>query len=171
MAVHLEELVAERTAELSATNQALKTEIDERIRAQEALKRYQEQLKALTSELTVAEERERRRIAEELHDGPLQALAFARIQLDTARKAGGDGERARSLGEVSEKLQAATPARWRQITWIPAAANPPCLPATAEARAAGDRRPSPRPERRSGFVFRRDPRRDDRAPTARRHSH
>ena len=45
---------------------------------------YQERLKALTSQLTIVEEQERRRIAENLHDEVGQALAMARLQLAAA---------------------------------------------------------------------------------------
>ncbi|MGD9019752.1 MAG: PAS domain S-box protein, partial [Desulfuromonadales bacterium] len=45
---------------------------------------YQERLKALTSQLTIAEEQERRRIAENLHDEVSQALAMTRLQLAAA---------------------------------------------------------------------------------------
>jgi len=45
---------------------------------------YQDRLKALTSQLTIAEEQERRRIAENLHDEVSQALAMTRLQLAAA---------------------------------------------------------------------------------------
>lgn len=107
MTLHLEDLVAQRTAELTATNQALKTEIDERIRAEAALKNYRDRLKALASDLTITEERERRRIAEELHDGPLQTLAFARIRLANARRQSA-GEQTKAMDEVSDSLRRAS---------------------------------------------------------------
>lgn len=44
-----------------------------------------ERLRALTSELALAEERERRRIAADLHDRIGQTLCLARIQLETLR--------------------------------------------------------------------------------------
>ncbi len=44
-----------------------------------------ERLRALASELALAEERERRRIAADLHDRIGQALCFAKIQLETLR--------------------------------------------------------------------------------------
>jgi signal transduction histidine kinase len=47
---------------------------------------YQEQLRKLTSELTLAEEKERRRIAENLHDSVSQNLAAAKLSLDTFNK-------------------------------------------------------------------------------------
>lgn len=44
-------------------------------------KQYQHQLRTLVSELTLSEEKERRRIASELHDQVGQALAMAKIKL------------------------------------------------------------------------------------------
>ena len=108
MTVHLEALVTNRTAELAAKNQALNAEIEEKARAQAALQEYQDRLRALAADLTVTEERERRRIAEELHDGPVQVLAFARMRLASARKMADVNERDRALDEVSETLREAT---------------------------------------------------------------
>lgn len=107
MTVQLEDLVAQRTAQLAAKNEALKVEIEERIRAEAALQEYQDRLRALAYDLTVTEERERRRIAEELHDGPVQVLAFARIRLSSARREEDVTERDRALDEVSESLRQA----------------------------------------------------------------
>lgn len=56
-------------------------DVTERRHAQDQLQHYQQQLQRLTSELDVACERERRRIAEGLHDDVGQNLALARIQL------------------------------------------------------------------------------------------
>jgi signal transduction histidine kinase len=106
--VHLEDLVTQRTAELAARNQTLNAEIEERTRAEAALQEYQDRLRALAADLTITEERERRRIAEELHDGPVQILAFARMRLAAARKEADASKRDRALDEVSEILRQAT---------------------------------------------------------------
>ena len=50
---------------------------------------YQQQLRSLTAELSLAEERERRRIAAELHDQIGQALAVAKIRLGAMEQSGG----------------------------------------------------------------------------------
>ncbi len=47
------------------------------------IERYQQKLKALNRELSLVEERERRRIAENLHDGLGQTLSFAYIKLSS----------------------------------------------------------------------------------------
>lgn len=57
--------LAERSAELSATN---------------------DRLRHLAMEITLVEERERRRLATELHDGPMQKLALAQMHIRYAAK-------------------------------------------------------------------------------------
>jgi PAS domain S-box-containing protein len=61
-------------------------DITERKQAGQNIQKYQERLKALVFQLTVAEEKERRRIAEDLHDNVGQSLAFARMRLASAQK-------------------------------------------------------------------------------------
>jgi PAS domain S-box-containing protein len=83
---HLEQLVADRTAELTKTNQQLQQEVRERQRAEERLLTHQRKLRALASSLSLAEERGRRHISMEVHDRIGQSLAFAKIQLGTLLK-------------------------------------------------------------------------------------
>jgi PAS domain S-box-containing protein len=66
---------------------------------------YQQRLKALASQLTIAEEGERRRIATDLHDHVGQSLALARMQMAVAKKSAGDPEQAAKLEEISETLR------------------------------------------------------------------
>jgi PAS domain S-box-containing protein len=56
-------------------------DVTERKRADEKLRDYQKQLKALASELSIAEEQERRRIAVGVHDNLGQRLAMAKLNL------------------------------------------------------------------------------------------
>lgn len=77
----LERQVAERTAELQATNATLQAEIAEHLRACAEIDRHREQLRRLATELGLAEERERRAIAADLHDHLGQALAFVKLRL------------------------------------------------------------------------------------------
>jgi PAS domain S-box-containing protein len=95
----LEVGIAQRTAELAATNHRLQDEIVERREAEQALHRandtleervkdrtrtllvYQEQLRSLAGELRRTEERERQRLATELHDNLAQMLAFCKLKL------------------------------------------------------------------------------------------
>ncbi len=78
---NLECQVRDRTVDLERMNQILRDEISERLRAEEAIKHSQAQLRRLAAELTLAEERERRAIASNLHDHIGQALAVVRARL------------------------------------------------------------------------------------------
>jgi signal transduction histidine kinase len=77
----LECQVRDRTADLERMNQNLRDEISERMRAEEAIRHSQALLRRLATELTLAEERERRAIASDLHDHIGQALAVIRTRL------------------------------------------------------------------------------------------
>lgn len=77
----LEQRVRERTAELSRTVLTLQDEVRRRTQAEEALRQRSEQLRNLASELTLAEQRERRRLAEVLHDNLQQLLVGAKLRL------------------------------------------------------------------------------------------
>jgi len=76
----------------------------ERKRAKIRARQYQAQLKSLASQLTLAEERERRRIATELHDRISQSLALSKVKLDAVRHSMSPGESAEVLTEVSSLL-------------------------------------------------------------------
>lgn len=78
----LEQRVAARTAALAASNRDLLREVTERKRAEEALRRSQEELRELASISSSAREQEKRRIARELHDELAQTLATLRLELD-----------------------------------------------------------------------------------------
>jgi signal transduction histidine kinase/CheY-like chemotaxis protein len=84
----LEQKVRERTATLAQLVDSLQEEIEERQRAEEELRRANEQLnaraaqlRALAGELTMAEQRERKRMAQILHDHLQQQLASAKLQV------------------------------------------------------------------------------------------
>lgn len=77
--VILEETVQERTAELARTVEALTAEVSRRTLAEEGLRLRSEQLRLLASELTLAEQRERQRVATVLHDDLQQLLVGARL--------------------------------------------------------------------------------------------
>ena len=77
----LESQIRDRTADLERMNQTLRDEISERMRAEETIRHSQAQLRRLATELTLAEERERRVIASDLHDHIGQALAVIRARL------------------------------------------------------------------------------------------
>ena len=93
-------------------------DISEKKEAEDALRENQERLSALTAWLSLAEERERRRIAGELHDQIGQTLAFAKIKLDVLHhslaaapfpEGGGPGDLsgpAGALGEIRKAIEA-----------------------------------------------------------------
>ncbi len=74
-----------------------------RIWAEQRIRDYQRQLRQMASELSLIEERERRRIATDLHDRIGQTLAVARIKLSGIR----DGAPDVPLDEVMQLLERA----------------------------------------------------------------
>jgi PAS domain S-box-containing protein len=80
---HLENLVAERTGELTRTNQQLREEIEDRKRAEKALIKSEGQLRFLTGQLMSVQERERSRISAELHDELGQALMVLKMDISS----------------------------------------------------------------------------------------
>lgn len=78
-------------------------DVTERKKAENTLFRYQEELKNLTAELSLAEERERRRLAADLHDRIGQTLAFAKIRAHSLRNFLAD-EGVAPLGELTGLL-------------------------------------------------------------------
>jgi PAS domain S-box-containing protein len=81
------------------------TDISDRKQAEQAMLADQRRLKTLAAELTRTEERERRKIAADLHDRVGQSLAIMRIQLATARRQNTDNKLDAMLGEVSDALR------------------------------------------------------------------
>lgn len=80
-------------------------DISERKKLEQDISLYQVRLKALASQLTILEEKERKRIATELHDHIGQTLAFSRILVAKAKKyAPEQGELAAILEELSQSL-------------------------------------------------------------------
>ena len=60
-------------------------DITQRKYVEDSLLKYHKQLKSLASKLTITEERERYRIATELHDHICQSLAISKIKLETLK--------------------------------------------------------------------------------------
>jgi len=71
------------------------------------IKKYQKKLKKLNNELTLAEERERRRIAENLHDSLGQTLSLAYMQLSSITDVNISGSVNRVINQTSELLNKA----------------------------------------------------------------
>jgi PAS domain S-box-containing protein len=81
--------------------------ISERKQSEEQLLAYQEQLQSLASEVSLSEERERRRIATSLHDRIGQTLAFARLKLGALSQAAPEQIRADNFSEIRELIEQA----------------------------------------------------------------
>jgi PAS domain S-box-containing protein len=71
---------------------------------EEEIAAYQEQLRDLAAELTMAEEKERRRLAEELHDHISQVLALSQLKLGALKQELADSQVSQSLDEVRGHL-------------------------------------------------------------------
>lgn len=96
----LEELVKERNFELIEANENLQVEIKVRKHAEKQLLAYQKQLQQLSSQISLIEEREKRRIASELHDCIGQTLALTKIKLKSLRKLSGSEESKSIIEEI-----------------------------------------------------------------------
>jgi PAS domain S-box-containing protein len=79
-------------------------DITHRKQSEEEIRTYQQQLQSLASELSLTEERERRRLATDLHDHIGQALALAKIKLGVLQQKKPDSL-AKPLGEIRELIE------------------------------------------------------------------
>jgi signal transduction histidine kinase len=88
---------------LSLVLYVLNREINERKRAEGQVAAYQENLRSLVSQLSLAEERERRRLAANLHDRIGHTLALANIKLGELQKSAATID-PNSLGPEIDKI-------------------------------------------------------------------
>jgi PAS domain S-box-containing protein len=79
-------------------------DITERKKAEEELLNYQKQLRSMASELSLVEERERRRIASELHDRIGQSLFILRLKLSTLQDNHSSTDFSESIKEIHKLL-------------------------------------------------------------------
>jgi PAS domain S-box-containing protein len=98
-------------------------DITERRKAQRDLYIYQSELRALSSELTLAEERARRQLAIALHDTVGQSLALCKIKLGVLSQSVKEKEQKTALAEVREMFEAAI----RQTRTLSFELSPPIL--------------------------------------------
>jgi signal transduction histidine kinase len=101
---HLEEEVKKRTADLNATNERLRVEINEHIQAERKIKAHQEQLRVLANALSIAEEKTRKKVATFLHDDVSQNLVSCKLMLDTERQSQLPASLAETLDTVCEMM-------------------------------------------------------------------
>jgi PAS domain S-box-containing protein len=81
--------------------------ITQRKNAEKELFAYQEQIRSLASQLTLAEERERRHISLYLHDHVAQGLSFCKMKLGTLQKSPPSSGFAESLDEILKLIEEA----------------------------------------------------------------
>jgi PAS domain S-box-containing protein len=82
-------------------------DITERKRAELEVQTHREQLRLLASELSLTEERERRRLATDLHDSIGQALAMCKLKLDELRSQASSEVLANDCSHISTLLDQA----------------------------------------------------------------
>ncbi len=94
----MEQRIKERTAELERVNQTLQIEVSEK-------ELTQKELRSLTAILAKTEERERRRIATDLHDRIIQTLVYANMKLGELRESAAGTSSLKTADEVSQYVQ------------------------------------------------------------------
>ncbi|RLD10837.1 hypothetical protein DRI50_10615 [candidate division KSB1 bacterium] len=102
---NLERRVSERTHDIELVNAALHKEITEHKRTEKNLREHQQKLRSVTSELTIAEERQRRQLAIDLHDSIGQALALSQIKLSQVQQSIQDEEISGQLRDIHALLE------------------------------------------------------------------
>jgi signal transduction histidine kinase len=110
--IGFDDCVAERkwsAAETEALKGAARTlgAFIHRKQAEEKLRQNQEQLRFLASQLSVIEERERRRLATDLHDSIGQTLAMAKLKMDALRSQATSAVFAHDLDDICKFLDRA----------------------------------------------------------------
>ncbi len=101
----LEDRVQESTHELLEANKKLKSQIQVRKQAEKQLLAHQKQLSSLSSQLSLIEENEKRRIATELHDCIGQTLALSKIKLGILKKSVPAEEPREIIKEIQHLLE------------------------------------------------------------------
>ncbi len=81
----LEERIADRTGALSRANDAMRAEVNRRHAAENSLRASKRELELLADQLRNAEEVERKRIAQDLHDSVGQGLSAMKYSLERAQ--------------------------------------------------------------------------------------
>jgi PAS domain S-box-containing protein len=80
-------------------------DVTEQKRAEKEIRTYQEQLRSVASELSLTEERERRRLATDLHDHVGQILALAQIKLGAIRESASATQLLEPMDEVRRLIE------------------------------------------------------------------
>jgi PAS domain S-box-containing protein len=102
---HLEELVEDRTHALLEVNKSLQDEVKVRKKVEKKLLEHQKQLRSLSSQLSLIEENEKRRVATELHDCIGQTLALSKIKLGLLSKATHSSDTKKNIREILQLIE------------------------------------------------------------------
>jgi PAS domain S-box-containing protein len=100
----LEMRVRQRTAELEKAIEKLRNEVSERKKAEEKLLSYQKQLRSSASELSLAEERLRRKIATDVHDHLGQNLAISKLKIESLTQSATSPQLVEELKEIRDLI-------------------------------------------------------------------
>ena len=103
--------------------QGIVRDVTERKSLENKLLNYQQELRSLAAQMGQTEERERRRIAEGLHDQVSQTLAVAHLKLETLRVA----PSARDRAQLMDQLQAALDQMDTDVRSLTFELSPPML--------------------------------------------
>lgn len=98
----LEEQVKKRTWELQQANHALQDEIEVRKKNEKELKKHRQRLRALSSELMEMEDKERRQIANDLHDQIGQSLSAVKMYVDALIPSTSDKTTQEKLQQIAD---------------------------------------------------------------------
>jgi len=79
-------------------------DITERKQTEQKIIDYQRRLKTLASQLTIAEEKERRATAADLHDRVCQSLVLVNMQLDSARRSAPELKLSDKLDDIADTI-------------------------------------------------------------------
>ena len=86
----LEQRVQHRTRELVDANRNLEGAIADRLQSEEALRRSEKELRLLSSQLLAAQENERSRVAQEIHDNVVQVLVAMKFRIEQVLNESGE---------------------------------------------------------------------------------
>ena len=98
-------MISNITTRLTLAEEKTRAELKQLEEADRKIREYQERLRSLASELSLAEERERRYIATCLHDRVGQTLALANIKLRTLRSNLKDERHLAPVDEITQLLK------------------------------------------------------------------
>jgi len=101
----LEARVAERTSRITTANRVLRAEVARRKKAEQALRASQTELEGLSEQLMSAQEEERSRIAQDLHDSVGQSLSAIKYSLEAAEVLARRGDTAQARDAVRATIE------------------------------------------------------------------